>query len=116
MHGPNANSHRAGPAQQPNRTSPTARGGYATSQIPSRVRRKHGDQHRKRHERVVVRANQVHGSHLTHPVTTRNSRTALQLKINRLPAPAPILAGFERTVEHLFQGLNMGVDWSMTPT
>src|SRR6202030_3051175 len=47
--------------------SPTARGRYATCEIQSSVRRKHGNQHRKRHERVVVRANQVHGSHLTPP-------------------------------------------------
>src|ERR1700722_12412126 len=65
VHGPNASSHRAGPAQQPNPASPTARGRYATCEIQSSVRRKHGNQHRKRHERVVVRANQVHGSHLT---------------------------------------------------
>src|ERR1700682_41889 len=65
VHGPNASSHRAGPAQQPNRASPTARGRYATCEIQSSVRRKHGNQHRKRRERVVVRANQVHGSHLT---------------------------------------------------
>src|SRR4030088_3111630 len=65
VHGPNASSHRPGPAQQPNRTSPTARGCYATCEIQSSVRRKRGNQHRKRHERVVVRANQAHGSHLT---------------------------------------------------
>src|SRR6267378_2359429 len=63
VHGPNANSHRTSPAQQPNRASPTARGSYATCKIQSSVRRKHGDQHRECHERVVVRANQVHGSH-----------------------------------------------------
>ncbi len=63
MHGPNAGPHRASPAQQPDRASPAARGGYATCEIQSGVRRKHRDQHRKRHERVVVRANQVHGSY-----------------------------------------------------
>src|SRR6266404_3665147 len=62
MHGPNAGPHSTGPAQQPNRASPGARGGYATCEIQSSIRRKYGDQHRKRHERVVVRANQVHGS------------------------------------------------------
>src|SRR5580704_10067235 len=67
VHGPNASPHRAGPAQQPNRASPTARGRYATCEIKSGVRRKHGNQHRKRHERIVVRANQVYGSHLTPP-------------------------------------------------
>src|SRR5258708_33219073 len=65
VQGTNASSHRAGPAQQPNRASPTARGRYATCKIQSSVRRKNSNQHRKRHERVVVRANQVHGSHLT---------------------------------------------------
>ncbi len=65
MHGPNAGPHCTGPAQQPNRANPPARGRYAACQIQGSVRRKHGDQHRKRHERVIVRANQVRGSHFT---------------------------------------------------
>src|ERR1700724_4166996 len=63
--GPNASPHRTGPAQQPNRASPTTRGRYTTCKIQSSVRRKDGDQHGERHEREVVGANQVHGSHVT---------------------------------------------------
>src|SRR6266849_1555268 len=51
-----------------------------------------------------------------HPVATRNSRAALQLEINRSLAPAPILAGFERTVAHSFRGGNMGSTGAVTPT
>src|ERR1700724_3631576 len=76
VHGPNANPHRTRPAQQPNRASPTARSRYATCEIQSSVRRKHGDQHRKRHERVVVRANQIHGSYLTPSIVAARFRPA----------------------------------------
>src|SRR6266481_2799569 len=54
VHGPNASPHRTSPAQQPNRASPTARGRYTTCKIQSSIGRKDGDQHRKRHQRVVV--------------------------------------------------------------
>src|SRR5258708_17996897 len=85
VHGPNANSHRAGPAQQPNRASPAARGRYPTCEIQSSVRRKHGDQHRKRHERIVVRANQVHGSHLTPPQRTSDRTTSYRSSVSPTP-------------------------------
>src|SRR6266436_5162661 len=62
VHRPDAGSHGTGPAQQPHRAGRAGRGRYASRQIQGSVRRNHGDQHRKRHERVVVRANQVHGS------------------------------------------------------
>src|ERR1700722_235642 len=65
MHGPNSSPHRTRPAQQPNRASPTTGGCYAASKVQSSVGRKDGNQHRKRHQRVIVRANQVHGSHGT---------------------------------------------------
>src|SRR4029077_10467096 len=88
---------------------PTARGRDATCEIQGSVRRKHGDQHRKRNERVVVRSNQVHGSHCT-PSGCHAERSH-RASIKKLPdslAPAPILAGFEPTVAHFFWGLNMG--------
>src|ERR1700722_16742151 len=65
VHGPNSSPHRTRPAQQPNRASPTTGGCYAACKVQSSVGRKDGNQHRKRHQRVIVRANQVHGSHGT---------------------------------------------------
>src|SRR6202051_4725472 len=47
---------------------------------------KHGDQHRKRHERVVVRANQVHGSHFTPSGCHAEQTRRASFKINRLPS------------------------------
>src|ERR1700738_4612039 len=93
VHGPNASSHRSGPAQQPNRASPTRRGRYATCQIQSSVRRKHGDQHRKRHERVVVRAYQVHGSHVTPSAYHAEFAPRFNQKLPVSLALAPILPG-----------------------
>src|SRR5882762_6650501 len=62
VHRPDAGPHRTGPTQQPHRAGRADRSRYASRQIQGSVRRNDGDQHRERHERVVVRANQVHGS------------------------------------------------------
>src|SRR6202049_3666322 len=99
VHGPNPSPHRTGPAQQPNRASPTARGPYATCESQSSVRRKHGDEHRKRHERVVVRTNQVHGSHLTPSALPRGTVDCASIKkLTVFLAPALSLAGFSNPI------------------
>ncbi len=68
VHGPNASPHRTGRR-------------YAACKIQSSVRRKYGDQHRKRYERVIVRANQVRGIHFA-PYGAAG-------RLNRKAAPGP---------------------------